>query len=105
MSESPTAFAQAQGEAMVPKSTQGPVAATPGFLQPLSRAERNVLRRLSADSSRWHQAWQLPNGHGHTVPRGAIQQTLWLLCDKRLIASDESGCYRITAAGLSEVAS
>lgn len=42
----------------------------------LSRSFRNVLQKLAERPDEYHSAQTLPNGHGHTHPRGATGTTL-----------------------------
>jgi hypothetical protein len=43
---------------------------------PLSRSFLNVLKKLSERPGDYHAAAMIPNGHGHTIPRGARATTL-----------------------------
>lgn len=42
----------------------------------MSKRFMNVLRKLGESPDKYHLASSIPNGHGHTQPRGATATTL-----------------------------
>ena len=76
----------------------------------MNRSFSNVLRRLANSPDQWVSGYALPNGHGHTHPRGASGETLRKMKDAGLIEYGKEPTHslsgwKITDAGISAIGS